>query len=72
MENLNQEKIVCTYSLTELDKLEMQNTIGGEGSLRRFFNWLGEKAGELFPCYCSTGITYENYQEYVNPNDPLM
>jgi hypothetical protein len=37
-----------------------------------FIHWLGVKIGGMFPCYCSTGIGYDNYQDYQNPNDPLL
>lgn len=70
MKNLkNDQKL--GHSLRDLNKDELKQISGGN-SLKSFFNWLGKKAGELFPCYCSTGIGYDNYQDYVNPNDPLM
>lgn len=58
-------------SLKGLTSQEQKNIRGG-GSLEDFFNWLGNKASALIPCGEPTGINYQNYQDYVNPNDPLM
>lgn len=60
------------YSVKELTSNELKQITGG-GSLEDLFcRWLGGLVSQIVPCYCSTNINYENYQDYVNPNDPLM
>jgi len=72
MNKLEINKLTQKNSLKDLDEIELQTIFGGNSRWNRFLYWLGERAGELFPCYCSTGINSSNYQDYVNPNDPLM
>jgi hypothetical protein len=67
-ESLNGSKI---SSIRPLNKDELDLFHGGS-RYDSFIRWLGIKVGELFPCYCSTGIGYDNYQDYQNPNDPLL
>ncbi|TVR27466.1 MAG: bacteriocin [Balneolaceae bacterium] len=58
--------------MKELTKFELKNINGGD-SLKTFFRWLGRIASRFVPCECEeTGINYENYEDYVLPNDPLM
>lgn len=59
------------HSIRKLTRTELKQITGGD-SLKRFAKWLGGLASNLLPCYCETNINYENYQDYVNPNDPLM
>ena len=57
--------------LYDLSEDEIYSIYGG-GRWNSLVRWLGERAGSLFPCYCSTNIDSSNYKDYVNPNDPLM
>ena len=63
------ENIKTPY--TKLTPTELKQITGGD-SMKRFASWLGGLMAKLTPCYCETGINSSNYQDYVNPNDPLM
>lgn len=56
---------------TELTPTEQKQIHGGD-SMKRFARWLGGLIVKITPCYCETKINSSNYQDYVNPNDPLM
>lgn len=71
MKKSNNKFRIGENSFQELNKHELKGISGG-GSLKRFSKWVGRLASNFIPCKGDTGIGYHNYEDYVNPNDPLM